>query len=133
MEDEDSATAFEHYLKFGIAKRHELNSKIEKLAKKPTVSVIVPVFNPERRYLNICIRSVVHQSYPYWQLCLVDDCSADESTRDLIRKWVVSDERIVCEFRSDNGGISRATQTGFEISSGEYIGFLDNDDKLSND
>lgn len=131
MEDEDSTTAFEHYLRFGIDERHELNLKIEKLAKKPTISVIVPVFNPDHRHLNICIRSVVHQSYPYWQLCLVDDCSADESTRDLIRKWVVSDERIVCEFRSDNGGISAATQTGFEISSGEYIGFLDNDDKLS--
>ncbi len=131
MEDTDPTTAFEHYLKYGIAERYEINSKIENLAKKPTISVIVPVFNPDHRYLNVCIRSVVHQSYPYWQLCLVDDCSSDESTRDLIRKWVASDERIICEFRCHNGGISAATQTGFEISSGEYIGFLDNDDKLS--
>ena len=131
MEDADPTTAFEHYLKIGLAERYEINPKIEKLAKKPTISVIVPVFNPDLRYLNICIRSVVHQSYPYWQLCLVDDCSRDESTRDLIRKWVASDARIICEFRRDNGGISAATQTGFDISSGEYIGFLDNDDKLS--
>ena len=127
----DHTTAFEHYIKFGSAERHETNSNIEKLPYKPLISVIVPVFDPDHRYLNICIRSVVHQSYPYWQLCLVDDCSSRESTRDLIKKWAAFDERIIYTFRSDNGGISAATQTGYDISSGEYIGFLDNDDKLS--
>ena len=133
MEDGEQKTAFEHHLSEGIALQHEPNAAIQKLTKKPIISIIVPVYNPDQKYLEFCIRSVVYQSYPNWQLCLVDDCSSIESPRGLIRKWTEFDDRIISKFRDQNGGISAATQTGFEISSGEYVGFLDNDDKLSKD
>lgn len=122
-----------HYYKTGVHEKAEINERIEQMAQKPVISIVVPVYNPEVRYLKNCIRSVLYQSYPYWELCLVDDCSDNEAIRDVIRNWTAVDNRISCRFNRQNSGISSATQSGIESVCGEFIGFLDNDDELEQD
>ena len=120
-----------HYLATGVFKQNKINHRIGSISERPVISIIVPVFNPKPEYLNNCVRSVLYQTYPYWELWLVDDCSADESIRDVQKKWAALDKRINCIFNEKNRGISAATQTGAEHAQGDYLGFLDNDDELA--
>lgn len=120
-----------NYLSHGVKKGHEINNHLADLSSKPVISVIVPVFDPEPRYLNNCIRSVFYQTYPHWELCLVDDCSTNDHIRELIKFWSERDPRIRVFYHQRNQGISAATQTGAEQAAGDYLGFLDNDDELA--
>ena len=91
----------------------------------------MPVYNVEQNWLEKCIQSVQNQFYPNWELCMADDCSTDESVRPTLEKYAKSDERIKVVFRSENGHISRATNSALEIATGEFVALLDNDDELA--
>lgn len=69
------------------------------------------------------------QSYPKWELCLVDDASTQAHV-DLLEKWKKLDKRIKVKVLQSNQGISGATNEAAKLATGEYIGFLDNDDEL---
>ena len=90
-------------------------------------SIIVPVFNTVS-YLTGCIRSVIEQSFDDWELILVDDGSSDGSS-DSVDGFALSDKRIKA-FHQANSGAFRARRTGIAHASGEYIVFLDDDDRL---
>ncbi|MGI9536742.1 MAG: glycosyltransferase family 2 protein [Desulfocapsaceae bacterium] len=122
-----------HYLREGLFEQCEINSEVTSLIYKPIVSVVVPVYNPTTEFLNNCVRSVLYQTYPYWELWLVDDCSSMTGVRETLEKWAAHDKRITCVFNDSNEGISAATQIGADLAQGEYLGFLDNDDELSPD
>ena len=94
------------------------------------ISIIVPVYNIEK-YIENCIQSVLAQSYPDFELLLVNDGSTD-SGPDLCRKWEQKDSRIRL-ISKENGGVSSARNLGLDQSVGEYIFFLDGDDKLHPD
>lgn len=100
------------------------------LEYNPLISVIVPVYNVEKSQLIECIESVCNQTYDNWELCLVDDCSTMESVRDTLKKYE-NRERIKIVYRKENGHISRATNSGIEIATGEFIALLDCDDLLA--
>lgn len=123
----------EHYLALGMRHQTYPNQRIADLTYKPVISVVVPVYNPQITYLNACIRSVVYQSYPHWQLCLADDCSTNSEIRTILEDWANSDQRIRVVFLDTNQGISGATNAAASLASGDYIGFLDNDDELDLD
>lgn len=91
------------------------------------ISVIVPVYNIER-YLEVCVESVLAQDYHDFQLILVDDGSTDSSSAicDYLQE---KDERIHV-LHKVNGGLSSARNAGLNISTGEYVFFLDGDDKI---
>ena len=91
------------------------------------VSVIIPVYNVEK-YLNECIDSVIKQTYKNLDIILVDDGSTDNSG-SICDKYSEKDSRIRVIHRK-NGGLSAARNTGFDVSNGEYIYFLDSDDYL---
>ncbi|WP_025177009.1 glycosyltransferase family 2 protein [Leptospira kirschneri] len=98
---------------------------------KPLISILVPVYNTRRRYLEEMVRSVEMQTYKNWELILLDDASPDERPGNYLKERSKTDSRILY-FRSDkNGGISLTTQKAFECSKGEYVAFLDHDDRLS--
>jgi len=133
LDDKPEVSALAHYLETGVYNQNEINSEVEHLPDKPIISVIVPVFNPDLVFLRNCIRSVLYQSYPYWELCLVDDCSDDPSVRTAIASWAEKDRRISYHFNEQNEGISSTTRRGVELSSGSHVCFLDNDDELAPD
>ena len=91
------------------------------------VSVIVPVFMVER-YLDRCIQSIVNQTYSNLEIILIDDGSMDQCPQ-ICDKWVEKDSRIIV-IHKDNGGVSRARNTGMEKAKGSYIVFVDSDDYL---
>lgn len=107
-----------------------LKTQIEKLGIKPTISVLVPVYNTPEELLNEMIQSVVDQVYPHWELCLADDNSSKNHVRRNLQKWEAQDDRIKVVYRRKNGHISRATNSAFKISTGEWIALLDHDDLL---
>ncbi|THB71828.1 MAG: glycosyltransferase [Desulfobulbaceae bacterium] len=123
----------EDYLGSGIEKKHYPQTRISKLVSKPLISVIVPVFNPTIASLQNCIESVLYQSYPHWELCLIDDGSDNQQVRVVLEEWRNRDHRIKVRYLEVNGGISVATNQGISEAEGNYIGFLDNDDELTVD
>lgn len=100
---------------------------------EPQISVIVPVYNVEPKWLNLCVNSVLNQIYDNWELCLYDDGSTNIETVHTLRKWKKRDKRIKINFRKTNKGISAALNECIKMASGKYIALLDNMDELTND
>lgn len=97
------------------------------IRKTPKVSVIVPVYRVEK-YLGKCIESILHQTYPNWELLLVDDGSPDRSGR-ICDEYDKKDARIKV-IHKENGGVSSARNIGIEQAKGDYVMFVDADDWL---
>ncbi len=91
------------------------------------VSIIVPVYNAEKR-LDICISSIVNQSYRDLEILLIDDGSKD-SSGDICDRFAQKDSRIKV-YHIPNGGVSNARNFGLENASGKYVQFVDSDDSL---
>ena len=98
---------------------------------KPLISIVMPTFNVEKKYLTACIDSVLNQYYQNFEICIADDCSTNEETLNTLREYEKKDKRIKIVYREKNGHISRATNSALEIAQGEFVGLLDNDDVLS--
>ena len=92
------------------------------------VSVIVPVYGVEP-YLNVCVESIVNQTYQNLEIILVDDGSPDNCPQ-MCDEWAGKDSRIIV-IHKENGGLSSARNTALESINGEYIAFVDSDDWLS--
>lgn len=96
----------------------------------PKISILVPVYNVEDRHLIPCIESVLNQTYTNWELCMADDCSTWDSVRATLKKYEDGEKIKVC-YRTENGHISRSTNSALELATGEYIALLDCDDILA--
>ena len=93
----------------------------------PSISVIVPVYQAEA-YLQGCIESVKSQTFTDWELLLIDDGSRDGSPA-ICDRSAAEDPRIRA-FHKPNGGVSTARNLGLQEARGEYIAFLDSDDRF---
>ncbi len=122
-----------HYMRRGKWEGRSTMEHTSDLAYAPTVSLLTPVYNVPESYLRDCVQSVLLQSYPHWELCLVDDKSTAEHIRPLLEELSRKDSRIRVAFLDRNKGIAGATNAAAELATGEYIGFLDNDDELTRD
>lgn len=89
------------------------------------VSVIVAVYKVEQ-YLHKCIDSILAQTYKNIELILVDDGSPDCSGA-ICDEYAQKDPRIVV-IHKQNGGQSTARNAALDITTGDYIGFIDGDD-----
>lgn len=94
------------------------------------ISVIIPVYNI-KEYLPRCVASVCSQTYKNLEIILVDDGSTD-GTGELCDELAKKDERIHV-YHKENGGSSSARNLGIEKAQGEYLGFVDSDDYVSED
>lgn len=94
------------------------------------ISVIVPAYNV-RPYLERCINSIIHQTYPNLEIILVDDGSTD-GTGALCDEIAGRDSRVIV-IHKENGGQADARNRGIEIASGEFISFIDADDYIESD
>lgn len=111
--------------------RHLIKKEIEDFSYQPKISILMPTYNVEEKWLTKCIESVIGQFYGNWELCIADDHSTDESVRPLLEKFAAEDDRIKLFFRPENGHISRATNSALKIATGEFVALLDNDDELA--
>ena len=94
--------------------------------KEGLVSIIIPVYNAED-FLTETIESVQAQTYEYWELLLVDDCSSDSSGQ-IIEKKAKEDDRIKYIKLEKNSGAAVTRNIGLSEASGRYVAFLDSDD-----
>ena len=97
------------------------------MEKQELVSIIVPVYKVEK-YLDRCVNSLVSQTYENIEIILVDDGSPDNSG-NLCDEYSNRDSRIKV-IHKKNGGLSSARNAGIEVSTGDYIVFVDSDDWL---
>ena len=96
--------------------------------KNKLVTVIIPVFKTEK-YVESAIKSVLRQRYPHLEIILIDDGSPDRSPE--ICDLYASKHSNISVIHKLNGGLSDARNVGIKASNGEYILFLDSDDRLS--
>lgn len=89
------------------------------------VSIIVPAYNVADE-IKECINSVQRQMYQQWELIIVNDGSKD-NTAEIVDKLSKEDSRIRL-INQENGGVSKARNTGLREANGDYIAFLDGDD-----
>lgn len=96
----------------------------------PLISIVVPAYNTQDKYILPLIDSLIEQTYNNWELCLVDG-STDTERSNVLEKYSQRDKRIVYKRARSNLGISGNTNVGLGMAKGEYIGLLDHDDTLS--
>lgn len=94
------------------------------------ISVIIPVYNTSD-FLDLCLESVIKQTYKNLEIILIDDGSTDGSER-ICDKWKNKDSRIIVKHLS-NSGVSNARNIGLSIATGDYISMLDSDDYIEKD
>ena len=99
----------------------------------PRFSIITPVYETPDDVLRSMIRSVRRQRFRDWELCLVDDASADPRVAEQLEAAARRDPRIRLQHRPANGGIVAASNDALAMARGEFIVLLDHDDKLHPD
>ncbi|MGH7886106.1 MAG: glycosyltransferase family 2 protein, partial [Thermodesulfobacteriota bacterium] len=91
-------------------------------SNKPLISVIIPVYNCEK-YLGEAVESVLEQTYKPMEIIVVNDGSTDQSEK-VAKNYL----EHIKYFYQNNFGIGAARNKGIELSTGEYLSFLDSDD-----
>jgi glycosyltransferase involved in cell wall biosynthesis len=103
-----------------VRRQHRVNKNESRLG---TVSVVIPCYN-QGHFLGEAIESVLNQSYPHFEIIVVDDGSKDNTSE------VATRYPGVCLVRQENRGLAGARNAGLHRSRGEYVIFLDADDRL---
>lgn len=111
--------------------REELQQQRERQWENPVrFSILVPAYETREEFLVQLVDSLLKQTYPYWELLLLDasrtDCVAKKAAE-------YEDRRIRYIKLNTNGGISENTQAGLAWITGDYAGLLDHDDYLTPD
>jgi glycosyltransferase involved in cell wall biosynthesis/CDP-glycerol glycerophosphotransferase (TagB/SpsB family) len=95
------------------------------MGRQPKISVIVPVYN-NADTINRCLRSIRAQTFPFFEVIVVDDGSTDSSL-EKCREFCASDDRFLF-IPLKHGGVSTARNAGLDRAQGEYVTFWDADD-----
>jgi O-antigen biosynthesis protein len=99
-------------------------------ARMPLVSILCPVYRPRMPDFIAAVESVLSQTYPNWELLLVDDNSKSKELTAQIKEFCARDKRVKAINLRKNGGISEATNAVIAVAKGEYIALFDHDDML---
>lgn len=90
------------------------------------VSVLIPLYNHEK-FISHAIESVLNQSFPDFELIIIDDCSTDNSAQ-IIKKYSQKDDRINVFFNKKNLGVAKTRNKLIRKAKGKFIAFMDSDD-----
>jgi len=113
--------------------RDRIGKSIDSMLVKPTISIIMPVYNANLDWLLEAVDSIRKQLYPNWELCIADDCSPNPDVRRELEALQKSDQRIHVIFREKNGHISAASNSAMESATGDWLALMDQDDLLPED
>ncbi|WP_289128222.1 glycosyltransferase family 2 protein [uncultured Clostridium sp.] len=95
--------------------------------KSVKISIIVPVYNCDK-YLERCIDSILKQTFKDFELILLNDGSVDRSL-DICKSYEGVDSRVRV-ISHKNMGVSKTRQKGLKLAKGNYIAFIDSDDRI---
>ena len=96
------------------------------MENQPLVSVIMPCYNMVS-YVSDSIKSVIAQTYPHWELLIVDDASTDH-TVELINNLCRDNFRIHIDANTEHSGVAAARNQAIQSAQGRFLAFLDADD-----
>jgi len=91
------------------------------------ISVIIPVYN-KAEYIGGCLEGLLQQEFDDFEVICVCDGSTDNSA-EICDEWAAKDQRIRT-IHKENGGVTAARRRGVEEAQGQYLMFVDADDKL---
>lgn len=107
----------------------KINLKEVKNRMRELVTVIIPVYNTKRRYLDKCVQSVMRQTFRNFSVLLINDSSTDSETIECLAEIEkLYPTQIKVTHLERNGGISSSRNYGIEHANGKWICFLDHDD-----
>lgn len=115
------------------SKRKFILNEIKNFKQAPLVSIVIPVYDPPIDFFTKALDSVIAQLYTNWEICLADDCSKDEEVKEVIESYCNRYPNIRVVYRSENGHISRASNSALELANGAYTVLMDQDDMLRED
>jgi GT2 family glycosyltransferase len=103
----------------------------KKFKLRPKISIITPVFNPDKKVFIEMMESMMNQTYENWELCLAD-ASSEPYVREIIERYIINDAgRIKVKYLAENRGIAGNSNDALSLVSGEYVALLDHDDMLA--
>lgn len=103
----------------------------EKFSKDITISILVPLYNTPKNFLQEMIESVLAQTYEGWELCLADGSDGEHGyVGEICLAYCQKDSRIIYRKLEKNLGISGNTNECYRMATGGYIGLFDHDDIL---
>ena len=103
----------------------------EKFDFQPKISIVIPLYKTQEKYLRQLVETIKEQTYPNWELCLSDGSGANSPIAGLLESLAASDERIKVVSHEESLQISENTNAAIEIATGDYIAFADHDDELT--
>lgn len=108
-----------------------MKKEIASFKHKPLLSIVMPVYNVDPKWLSLAIESIKNQWYTNWEICIADDKSTKSETLDFLK--TINDKRIKIKFLEKNLNISGASNEALKLANGEYIVLMDNDDEITVD
>ena len=121
------ALAGKSILDGGDCRSHTRESHKYSIIMEPDlVSIITPTYNCSR-FISKTIESVLSQTYPLWEMLIIDDCSTDDTEKKIL-PYIESDSRIKYYRLEHNSGAAVARNTALRLAGGRWIAFLDSDD-----
>lgn len=109
----------------------EIKKEMNSFFYKPLISIIMPVYNVDPKWLDLAIKSIENQWYENWELCIVDDKSSNLETINYLKD--INNSKIKIKFLETNLNISGASNEALSMATGEYVALMDNDDELTPD
>ena len=110
-----------------------LRDEASNFGYRPLLSVLLPVFNPEREWLERGLDSVVGQVYPGWELCVCSSGSTEKRVKEILDRYEHLDERIKVTHLEGETSISGSLNAALSLARGEFVGFLGQGDELASD
>ena len=136
LENFTSISSYESWLEvnqWNLRREELLKSELGKLDHQPLLSIVMPLYNTPLDLLSKALRSVHNQVYQKWELCIGEDCSTSPEIRPFLENWAEKDSRIKVVYRTENGNISKTTNSAAELANGEFLVFMDHDDEMTPD
>ena len=108
----------------------EAETRARALQLRPLISIVMPVYNSDLRYLEMALQSVEKQIYDNWEICIADDASSDQRVISFLESYQSKNSRVKVVRLNEHGHIAGATNAAIDLAEGDFLAFLDHDDEL---
>ncbi len=127
--DEKLFYQYQKWIKKNEPNLNELKlQKRKKFNYSPLISIIVPVWNTNEKFLIEMLDSVRNQTYENWELCIADGNSEKKSIKQILNYYSKIDKRIKIKYLKENKGIVGNSNEALALANGDFIALLDHDD-----
>ena len=105
-------------------------TRAQALQSRPLISIVMPVYNSDPRYLEMALQSVENQIYDHWEICIADDASSDQRAISFVKSYQSKNSRVKVVRLEEHGHIAGATNAAIGLAEGDFLAFVDHDDEL---